>query len=336
MQEYLRNEQIHKDNLEAYESSLEYLEDEFRRLDLLLHIQVLKQLQMQQQSSDSLKAFQGFVISEEEVISMFTNHQLTDAIFTERGLDPQHQILIERLNQLDAHIQRRINKSRDQGISLSLPTLCRLFRLNLFEERCLVICLAPEIGRPYEKVFAFLQDDVTRKKPSADLILSMLCSKLSDKLVARSSFTPTSPLMHYRLVQFTDDPVDHPIPLISRFLKLDDRIVDALIGSNDIDARLRQVSQLIMVSNEPNTGILSYMYKDRLETYIREHFSQPEAAQPLVFYLSGRYGSGRQTLAKWVCHQLGLPLLVTDVRKLLEAPLPFADMVRLVCRETVL
>ena len=123
MEKDLSNDQINRENTEAYESSLECLEDEFRRLDLLLHIQVLKQLQ-RQQSSDSLEAFQGLVISEAEVISMFTNHQLTDEIFTERGLDPQHQIFIERLNQLDAHIRQRTKKSRDQGISPSLPTLC--------------------------------------------------------------------------------------------------------------------------------------------------------------------------------------------------------------------
>jgi SpoVK/Ycf46/Vps4 family AAA+-type ATPase len=334
MENDLSNDQINRDSTEAYESSLEYLEDEFRRLDLLLHMQVLKQ--RRQQSSDSLEAFHGLVISEAEVTSMFTNRQLTDEIFTERSLDPKHQIFVERVNQLDAHIRKRTEKSRAQGISSSLSTLSRLFRLNPFEERCLVICLAPELGRHYEKVFAFLQDDVTRKKPSVDLVLNVLCPKLSDKLAARSSFTPTSSLMRYRLVQFTDDPVDHPIPLISRCLKLDDRIVDVLIGSNDVDARLHQVSQLIMVSNELDPTILSHVHKDRLETYIREHFSQPEAAQPLVFSLYGRYGSGRQALAKWVCHQLSIPLLVTDVRKLLEAPLPFADMVRLVCRETVL
>src|SRR5262249_12290128 len=140
----LSNDQINKDNTEVYESSIEYLEDEFRRLDLLLHIQVLKQ--RRQQSSDSLEAFQGLVISEAEVTAMFTNHQLTDEIFTERDLDPKHQIFIERLNQLDAHIRQRIEKSREQGLSPSLPTLSRLFRLNVFEERCLVICLAPELG----------------------------------------------------------------------------------------------------------------------------------------------------------------------------------------------
>jgi hypothetical protein len=334
MEKDLSNDPMKKDNTEAYESSLEHLEDEFRRLDLLLHVQVLKQ--RRQQSSDSLEAFHGLVISEAEVTSMFTNHQLTEEIFSERWLDPQYQMFIERLNQLDAHIRQRTEKSREQGVSLSLSTLSRLFRLNLFEERCLVICLAPELGRYYEKVFAFLQDNVTRKKPRVDLVLNVLCPKLSDKLAARSSFAPTSSLMLYRLVQFTDDPVDHPIPLISRLLKLDDRIVDALIGSNDGDARLRHVSQLIIGSNEPDPTRLSHLPKDRLETYTREHFNQAEAFQSLVISLYGRYGSGRHALAIWLCYQLGIPLLVTDARKLLEAPLPFADMVRLVCRETVL
>jgi hypothetical protein len=318
----------------AYENSLEHLTDEFRRLDLLLHMQVLRQ--RPQQSSGSLEAFQGLVISEAEVTSMFADHQLADEIFTERDVAPQHHALIERLNQLNTQIRQRVMASLDQGISLSLPTLSRLFRLTPFEEQCLVMCFAPEVGRQYEKVFAFLQDDVTRKKPSVDLVLNVLCPTLTDKLAARASFTPTSPLLYYHLVQLTDNPVDHPIPLISRFLKLDDRIVDALIGSNRVDTRLSHASQLMMVADESDPIMLPNEHQERVGIYISDYFSHLEPKQPLVFHLYGRYGSGRQALAKWVCHQLGLPLLVIDVRRLLEAPLPFIDMVRLVCRETVL
>lgn len=322
------------DYTSAYENNLEHLTDEFRRLDLLLHIQVLRQ--QPQQSSGFLESFQGLVISEAEVTSMFTDHQLADEIFTQREVEPQHHTLIEQLNQLNAQIRQRTMASINQGIPLSLPTLSRLFRLNPLEEQCLVMCLAPEIGHQYEKVFAFLQDDVTRKKPSVGLVLNVFCPTLTDKLAARSSFTPTSPLVHYHLIHLTDSPVDHPIPLISRFLKLDDRIVDALIGSNHVDTRLSHASQLTMVSDESDPTILPHEHQERVEIYISDYFSHPEPNQPLVFHLYGRYGSGRQALAKWVCHQLGLPLLVMNVRKFLEAPLSFSDMVRLVCRETVL
>jgi hypothetical protein len=82
--------------------------------------------------------------------------------------------------------------------------------------------------------------------------------------------------MYYRLVQLTDSPVDNPVPLISRFLKLDDRVVDALIGSNHLDARLSHISQLMMVSNEPDPAILTHENKEQVGIYeVVEEFAFP-------------------------------------------------------------
>ena len=334
MEEDLNISQLKDNGAPAYESNLEYLSDEFRRLDLRLHIHMLNQ--RPQPSPGPLESLQGLVISEAEVTSMFTHHQLADELFIEREVEMQHQPLVEQLNRLDAQIRQRVMASIDQGVALALPTLSRLFQLNPLEEQCLIMCLAPEIGRQYEKVFAFLQDDVTRKQPSVDLVLNVLCPTLTDKLAARSSFTPSSPLLYYHLIQLTESSTEHPVPLISRFLKLDDRIVDILIGAKQLDARLSQVCQLIASAHEPDPTLLSHEHQERLGRYIRAHFGRTESRPPLVFYLHGRYGSGRQAMANWVCHQLGLLLLITDVKKLLEAPLPFADMIRLLGREVVL
>ena len=334
MEEELNIGQIRNDCSAAYESNLAYLLDEFRRLDLRLHIHLLNQ--RPQPASDPLESLPGLVISEAEIASMLTHHPLADEIFIEREVEMQRQPLVEQLDRLEAQIRQRVMASIDQGISLSLPTLSRLFQLNPLEEQCLIMGLAPEIGRQYEKVFAFLQDDVTRKQPSVDLVLNVLCPTLTDKLTARSSFTPASPLLYYQLIQLTTRSDEHPVPLISRCFKLDDRIVDALIGSQQLDARLSQVCELIIGANESDPAVLSHEDKEPLGRYIREHFGRPASRPPLVLYLHGRYGSGRQAMASWVCQQLGFPLLLTDVKKLLEAPLPFADMVRLVCRETVL
>jgi SpoVK/Ycf46/Vps4 family AAA+-type ATPase len=303
-----------------------------KRLDILLHLQVLKQ----QQASQPIEPFQGLVISEAEITSLFQNHRLAEAMFTESDNVYPNQALVDMLNQLDATIHQRRAASAAHGIALSLPTLSQLFRLNPFEERCLVICLAPEIGRRYEKVFAFLQDDITRKKPSIDLVLTLLCPTLTEKLAARSSFAPMSPLLYYRLLQITDSPVDNPVPLISRFLKLDDRIVEALIGANGLDARLSHVARFITDTDELDPMVELLQGGSRIQELINAYFRYPESAKSVVFYLYGRYGSGRQALAKWVCQQFRLPLLLADTKKLVDGPLPFAEMARLLCREAVL
>lgn len=74
----------------------------------------------------------------------------------------------------------------------------------------------------------------------------------------------------------------------------------------------------------------------RIQKLINAYFRNPESAKSLVVYPYGRYGSGRQALAHWVCQQFRLPLLLADTKKLIDGPLPFGDMARLLCREAVL
>ena len=327
-----------------YISSLEHLADEFKRLDLLLQRQVGKQ---QRPGTGSLEQFQGLVISEEEITALFAGEQLAEAIFTQASDGHEDQPWDDALYALDFKIQQRRDASRKQGLSLPLSTLTQLFHLSPFEERCLIICLAPEIDRRYEKVYAFLQDDVTRKRPSVDLILHLLCPTLPDKLAARSAFAPTAPLLRHRLLQMDDSGANIPTPLISRFLKLDDRIVDFLIESDSIDGRLSRGVEYLFGAPASESALYAQNTqgtqnvqdtqdeKKRIQTYLSE-LDQTGTDQCVMFSLVGPYGTGRKSLAQWINQQQGLPLLVADSSMLFDGSVPFGEMVRLLCREAVL
>lgn len=55
-----------------------------------------------------------------------------------------------------------------------LAMLSAAFRLNSFESDSLLIALAPEIDARYERLFDYLQDDLTRNRPSVDLLMDLL------------------------------------------------------------------------------------------------------------------------------------------------------------------
>ena len=80
---------------------------------------------------------------------------------------------------LDTTITANMSASAEQGIFLSLPYVAQLFALSPFEVQTLVVCLAPELRRKYDTLYAYLQDDVTRKRPSVDLVLDLLCTSRS-------------------------------------------------------------------------------------------------------------------------------------------------------------
>ena len=64
---------------------------------------------------------------------------------------------------------------RNQGETPRLEQLAVAFGLDSFDVDVLLICLAPTLDLRYERLCGYLQDDVTRKRPTINLILDLLC-----------------------------------------------------------------------------------------------------------------------------------------------------------------
>jgi hypothetical protein len=56
------------------------------------------------------------------------------------------------------------------------PWLQQTFELESIDLDIMLIALAPETDLRYERLFAYLHDDVTRRRPSVDLALNLLCA----------------------------------------------------------------------------------------------------------------------------------------------------------------
>jgi AAA+ superfamily predicted ATPase len=320
----------------AYATALEHLSDEFRRLDLLICCRLPEQ--RDETPANPLQPFRGLVLTEEEIRALLGN--LFDP--SSDDADPSaddlpNQDLQAALGQMACHIQARRTASFNSGIYLSLPHLVQLFQLTAFEEQCLLICLAPELNRKYEKLYAYLQDDVTRKKPSVDLVLNLLCRTMGEKVAARLGFDPESPLLNYRLLQMTDDAPDGPSPLLSRLLKLDDRTVNFLLGFEQIDARLRSIARLVAARAQLDQVPVGEQIRSRIRRFIDWHRGEEQAGRrQVVFHFVGPYGSGKRLLAEAICRELELPLLIAESDKIASGQVPFEEALWLLGREAVL
>ena len=63
------------------------------------------------------------------------------------------------------------------------------------------ICLGPELDRRYDKLYAYLQDDITRKRPSADLVLDLLCDERTERWAARPLLTRQGRLLRLGVLE---------------------------------------------------------------------------------------------------------------------------------------
>ena len=100
----------------------------------------------------------------------------------------------------DAEAEQAESESR-------LAWLAEVFGLSPFDVDAILIALAPEIDLRYERLYAFLQDDVSKKRPPVDLVLNLLCPTAEARLAQRASFGPEAPLIRHRLIRLIPDPV---------------------------------------------------------------------------------------------------------------------------------
>jgi AAA+ superfamily predicted ATPase len=320
----------------AYLTGFEHLADELTRLDLLIHLHVLKQ--RKPQPANLLDQFRGLVLTEQEISELLSGvagpSTGDDAMSSDAA---KVHTLLASLRRLESSIGDRRAASLKAGIYLPLPRLAQIFHLSRFEEQCLLIALGPELDRKYEKLYAYLHDDVTRKKATVDLVLNLLCPTVQEKIVTRLVFNSESPLLKHRLLQITDSSSDGPAPLLSRFLKLDDRIVNFLLGFEQLDARLDSFARLVCPRRERNKLEVSGEVVSRMLAFTRSHFNESEPGKEnLILHFHGPYGSGKRSLAEAVCEDIGTRLLVADVEEMLNGQVAFGEIIWLLGREAVL
>jgi len=124
------------------------------------------------------------------------------------------------------------------------------FGLSGFDADLILLALAPEIDLRYEKIYAYLQDDITRKRPTVELALNLLCASPEEKLRRRFHFSSSAPLICNGLLQLLADPSQAEPVSLAHYLKLDDSVARLLLGQVSLDARIASFAELIEPAEE--------------------------------------------------------------------------------------
>src|SRR5512143_1881051 len=309
--------------------SLDHILALLARLDLRIRREVVEFRMRQPQQDDE---FRGLYISNEEVDGLLAESAPSAGALVGAQAQPDFVTALdaalraagERVAQIEA-------QARQAGAVLRLEQLCRMFELSDLEREVLVLCLAAEISLKYERLYAYLQDDVTKKRPTVDLVMRLLCRSVGERVAARSSFEPDAPLIRWELVTLHDDPNARRPVLIARYLKLDERIARYLFGYDEPDARLAP----ILREPAPVDGALSEPTRVLLSGW-GAHWREVWAAGPPVVMLHGRYGTGRREAAALLASALGRPLVTLSALDLVAKNLNREVTFRLAERDALL
>ncbi len=223
---------------------------------------------------------------------------------------------------------------------IELPPInsdCRLtwlqntFSLSEFELDIILIALAPEVDLKYERLYAYLQDDVSRKRPTLDLALNLLCQTPEVKIARRCYFAPNAPLIQNNLLQLIPDSRQLNPPLLSYYLKLDPQIIRFLLAQGGLDRRLASFCRLLTLANfEANLSVSPSIE----QTFLSLVELVNNAHQSLQFYFSGSQKSLKLNTAQAIAHHINLPLLVADLHCALTEKIDWQTTFKLLFRES--
>src|SRR6266540_6399863 len=165
---------------------MEHLAAELQRLDLLLHREILRLRATYQLSLDE---FRGLYIRDEQVNSL---------IARSLGHDGPQSVVDELTRRAEAVRQANTKRLHED---LPWQRLAAEFSLAPIEQDLLLLAIAPEIDLKYETLYAYLNNDVTRKWPTYDLALRIGASIAEQRSAVRHCLLPEAQLFSSGLLQ---------------------------------------------------------------------------------------------------------------------------------------
>src|SRR5262249_3506762 len=110
-----------------------------------------------------------------------------------------------QIQQTQDEIVARRQASVAAGAMLPLSRLAGVFNLSELESNVLILCAAAEVNLHFEILFSYAQNDVTKKRPTVDLIMRLFCEGRAENLRCRFLFSSDSPLFRHSLIRFVEE-----------------------------------------------------------------------------------------------------------------------------------
>lgn len=293
-------------------------------MDVLIHREVRR---WQLAGQDPGDIFRGFYVSDEQAEALIDRPAASNWGH-EVNLDPaEADSFSAAQEQASARVLKILQEAHSQGITPRLERLAAAFRLTSFDIDILLICLAPTIDLRYERLYGYLHDDVTRKHPSVNLVLDLLCEPGFRRQICLRRLMRDAPLFQKHILSFGGESSTGNAPLLSRLLYIDETIAQWLQGHYQppvgLGSKAEVFDPILTAEDELLAG-----------TELSNLILDSEHPPMLVFYgsdLTRQAAAARCISARWK-----MPLLSVDLTSVIEEDLEVSKAIELAMRDSQL
>ncbi|HYR62857.1 MAG TPA: ATP-binding protein, partial [Actinomycetota bacterium] len=261
--------------------SLAYLRGRIALVESLVRRAVARRREHDAEPDDR---FRGLYISEGRVDELLGGPALSEADW----------VPDEEAQAFSAALERQADAVEGAGADLRLRRLARSFGLDGLDLELLLIALAPDLDPRFEQLYAYLQDDVSRRRASTGLALEMCLANLGGG-AERSRFHHSRPLVGGGLLLIEE--LDRPF--LTRPMRVPDRVTAFLLGDDSLDSLLEP---LVVPAVPAGLG-----RPEPLERSLR-------SGAPLL-YVRESSGAGGCSLAATALDRAGMRTLAIDLHR---------------------
>lgn len=293
---------------EEYRNQDEYLSDLIKQAELILNYYVACTKTL----DDTMDKIKGIVITKEQVDRTFRNNE---------SIDEYQKGVKKEFDKSSFFIRQRLKNTEDEGKLFAIEYIKKVYRLAPIEMFFLILSIMPYIDSKYEKVYAFLQDDVTKRYMSYDLAFKLYffvndVSQINDYYIMKNNIMDKmSSLCFVR---------DTMVP--------DNRLVSFILTNGNSKINIK--------------GVSCYLPKEKCELSVMEGVSQKisnvidsraDKDEPIFFNISGCSTSGKRTQVERVGQITDNSIVMVDLEQISrETEFSFYDSLMTSCRESMI
>lgn len=280
------------------------LRREFDLLELRLQREILC-TRAERGASGRFDQFAGLFISDEEI-----DHYLGKTggeVETQTNGSPLDEKIAAAAQALD----RDRRKAVEAGQLLRLEHLREAFALTPSEYHVLIACLAPDLDLRFERYFAYLQNDVSKKRPCVQFLGKLFPGITDGYPPVRRLVAAADSLVGLRLLDLVKSSEGG---FASRELKVPEGVLHFLLAVDAPDPELGGIGKW-----RPGRALVGHAsYYQHHQTCLEHLLSVAERDGSLPYgYIRGPEGCGKEDVVLAVAHRLSATVLECNGKELL-------------------